>query len=125
MHRAALLSVIALVVLVGALGPTASIAQDDAPSPPFWAVTGVAANDVLHLRDVPSAESRSLAGIPPNARGLKNHGCRRNQPSMDLWARMSKEQRQLALTRWCRVEYQGQQGWVAGRYLKNDNGAGK
>lgn len=89
--------------------------------PAYWAVTGVAANDALHLRDVPSADSRSLARIPPNAHGLKHLGCRRNQPALELWARMSAAQRRDALTQWCRVEYQGTEGWVAGRFLKPDN----
>ena len=85
----------------------------------------MSANDALQLRDVPSAESKSLARIPPNARGLINLGCRRNQPPMDQWVRMSKDQRELAQTQWCRVEYRGKQGWVAGRYLKKDDRAGK
>jgi len=93
----------------------AALAEETAS---FWAVTGVASGDVLHLRDVPSAESRSLANIPPNARGLKHLGCRRNQPALEVWMRMSAAQRQAAQTLWCRIEYQGKQGWVAGRYLR-------
>lgn len=88
--------------------------------PKFWAVAGVKANDVLHLRDVPSADSKSLARIPANARGLKHLGCRRNQPPMDIWVRMSEGAKREALTRWCRIEYRGQQGWVAGRFLTPD-----
>lgn len=124
MDRAALFVVPALAVALGSLLPVTSLAQFT-PSPPFWAVRGVSANDVLHLRDVPSAESKSLARIPPNARGLKNLGCRRNQLPMDQWVRMSKTQRELAQTQWCRVEYRGKQGWVAGRYLKKDERAGR
>jgi len=119
MDRAALQIVMALVGVVGAFAPAAAAAADP---PKFWAVRGVAANDVLHLRDVPSAESRSLARIPPNARGLKHIGCRRNQPPLEQWARMSKTQRAEAQTQWCRVEYHGKQGWVAGRYLRPDAG---
>jgi hypothetical protein len=89
-----------------------------APKPRFWEVTGVAADDVLQLRDMPSADSRSLARIPPHAHGLKDLGCRRNQPPLEQWMRMSQAQRQEAQTQWCRVEYRGRQGWVAGRYLK-------
>jgi hypothetical protein len=112
-------------IIVAAL--TFALAADASPAaaedpPEFWAVTGVAPSDVLHLRDVPSADSKSLAQIPPDARGLKHLGCRRNQPPMDLWARMNAAQRREALTQWCRVEYHGQQGWVAGRYLKRDGG---
>jgi len=119
MDRSAPLGVTASTVVLLALGSAAAMAADP---PKFWAVTGVAANDVLHLRDVPSAESRSLARIPPNARGLEHLGCRRNQPPLDQWARMSKMQRAEAQTQWCRVEYRGKQGWVAGRYLRQDAG---
>jgi hypothetical protein len=111
-----------LSLAMGAALPDASRAEDP---PHFWAVTGVASGDVLHLRDVPSADSKSLAQIPPSARGLKHLGCRRNQPPMELWARMSAAARRNALTQWCRVEYKGQQGWVAGRFLKRDDGPAK
>ena len=93
--------------------------------PKFWAVTGVGSSDVLHLRDVPSADSKSLARLPFNARGLKHLGCRRNQPPMEQWARMTEAKRREALTQWCRVEYHGQEGWVAGRYLKPDSSPAK
>jgi hypothetical protein len=96
-----------------------------APSPPFWAVTGVRSSDVLNLRDMPAAESKSLARIPANASGLKNLGCRNNVPSLEQWMRMSKAERDRGPTQWCRVEYRGKQGWVAGRYLKKDETAGR
>jgi hypothetical protein len=115
---------ILIAVATSTLAPAGAVAQDEL-SPRFWAVTGVSAGDVLHLRDVPSAESRSLAGIPANAHGLTNLGCRRNQLPLEQWMRMSKTQRELAQTRWCRVEYRGKQGWVAGRFLKNDESAAR
>lgn len=105
------------------LVPAGGASAEDPPQ--FWAVTGVSANDVLHLRDVPSADSKSLARIPPNAHGLKHLGCRRNQPPMELWMRMNATQRKEALTQWCRVEYHGMQGWVAGRFLTRDARNGK
>jgi hypothetical protein len=106
--------------LVAAMQAPIAAPAEDMPS--FWAVTGVSPDDVLHLRDVPSAESRSLADIPPNARGLKHLGCRRNQPALEQWMRMTEAQRQEAQTQWCRVEFRGKQGWVAGRFLKRDAG---
>jgi hypothetical protein len=113
-----------LIVLASAIllaGPMAGpIRGEEAAT--FWSVTGVAAGDVLHLRDVPSAESRSLANIPPNAHGLKHLGCRRNQPALEVWMRMDQAQREAAQTLWCRVEYKGKQGWVAGRFLRVDPG---
>ena len=122
MCRATLVVIVAWVLAIGGLAEAASGAEDP---PEFWAVTGVSPSDVLHLRDVPSADSKSLAQIPPNARGLKHLGCRRNQPSLDLWVRMSEAARRDAQTQWCRVEYQGREGWVAGRYLKKDGAPGK
>lgn len=96
-------------------------AADEEP-PAFWAVTGVGSDDVLYMRDVPSADSRSLARIPYDAHGLKHLGCRRNQLSLQQFMKMSADERRDAQTLWCRVEYRGQQGWVAGRFLKPDGG---
>jgi hypothetical protein len=122
MERAARFVSVALGTWAAVLGAIASSAEEDvAVATGYWAVTGVAANDVLHLRDVPSADSKSLARIPPNAHRLKHLGCRRNQPPLEAWARMNETQRREALTQWCRVEYHGVQGWVAGRYLKKDD----
>jgi predicted Fe-S protein YdhL (DUF1289 family) len=112
--------IIAACLLVG--GAWASFAEEPAK---YWSVIGVRSDDMLHLRDVPSADSKSLARIPANARGLKHLGCRRNQPPMDQWARMSEKARREAMTQWCRVEYHGQQGWVAARFLKPDTGPRK
>lgn len=117
-------SILGLGLLLGVLLPAQGRAQYSL-DPPFWAVTGVRSDDVLHLRDVPSAESKSLADIPPNAHGLKNLGCRRDQPSLYDWMRMSKAQREVPPTQWCRVDYQGKQGWVAARYLRKDERTGR
>jgi hypothetical protein len=125
MTRTASLGAAALFILAG-LGVAAG-AEERPQSleqfnemPAFWAVTGVRSDDVLHLRDVPSADSKSLAGIPFNAKGLKHLGCRRNEMPFEDWIKLNKEARKAALMQWCRVEYKGQQGWVAGRFLKPD-----
>jgi hypothetical protein len=126
MTRTAPLVAAALVILAG-LGEPAG-AQEPPQTldsfnemPAFWAVTGVRSDDVLHLRDVPSADSKSLAGIPFNAKGLKHLGCRRNEMPFEDWVKLNKEARKSALMQWCRVDYKGQQGWVAGRFLKPDD----
>jgi hypothetical protein len=99
-------------------------AEPAADGPPvYFAVTGVRSDDVLHLRDVPSADSKSLAGIPPYARDLRKIGCMRVQLSMDRYMYMSKEERRHAQAPWCRVEYKGVQGWVAARYVKEQGTA--
>jgi hypothetical protein len=87
-----------------------------------WSVTGVGPRDVLNMRDVPSADSRILGSIPRDAHGLKGLGCLRAEPPLDVWMRMSKEQRRDAKLLWCRVEYRGKRGWVAGRFLKKEEG---
>ena len=124
MTRAAFLAA-ALATCAGVVIPSPSLAQQYAPSPPYWAVTGVRSNDVLHLRDMPAAESKSLAGIPAGAHGLKNLGCRNNLPSLEEWMRMSKAERDRGPTQWCRVEYQGKQGWVAGALPEERRASGQ
>ena len=97
--------------------PTPAPAAD---GPDFWAVTGVRADDALNLREAPDGDSRAIARIPPNTRGLKNLGCR-STVTFEQWMRMTQAQRDYAASRrWCRVEFKGQQGWVAGRFLRED-----
>jgi hypothetical protein len=97
-------------------------AQTAADGPQFWAVTGVASWDALNLRVAPNADSRRIARIPHNARGLKNLGCP-NHVTFEQWKRMTETQKdRAARSRWCEVEYNGKRGWVAGRFLKEDSG---
>lgn len=104
-----------------AVPPAAEEAMPVSDGPPvLLAVTGVRSDDVLHLRNDPSADSKSVADIPPNGRGLKKIGCMRVQLSMDRYMYMSKEERRDAQLPWCRVEYKGLQGWVAARYVKEE-----
>lgn len=108
--------VLATVAWAG-LSPALAAADDP---PKFWAVTGVQPDDVLNLRDVPHGDSKKLAGIPPDARGLKHLGCITPEPSLDRWMVMTESERANAKLQWCRVEYRGTQGWVAARFLKPD-----
>ena len=59
-------------------------------------VTGVAANDVLNIRERPSASSAIRGFIPPNACYIEVLGRSGN---------------------WYRISYRGTVGWVNGRYL--------
>ncbi len=105
-----------------ALGVHGASADDP---PAYWAVTGVAANDVLNLRDIPHGDSKKLAGIPPGARGLKHLGCITPEPSLDRWMIMTESEKKNAKLQWCRVDYRGTEGWVAARFLKPDMGASR
>jgi len=118
-HPAHLFCILALL----AAAPALVHAQADGPD--FWAVTGVRPDDALNLRVAPDADSRAIARIPHNARGLKNFGCP-NEVTFEQWKRMTQAQRDWAArSRWCQIEYRGQRGWVAGRFLKEDGGGGR
>lgn len=110
-----------LVTVVLVLAATVRVAYSEGGQK-FWSVTGVQADDVLHLRDLPSADSKSLAGIPANANGLEHLGCLRRQLPIDDYMNMSEIERKYARTLWCRVRFKSIEGWVAGRYLKDKNG---
>jgi uncharacterized protein YgiM (DUF1202 family) len=111
-----------IVGLLALLAATPAGAQRAVDGPQFWAVTGVASWDSLNLRVAPNADSRRVARIPHNARGLKNFGCP-NYVTFEQWKRMTQAQKDRAQrSRWCEVEYNGKRGWVASRFLREDNG---
>ena len=83
--------------------PAADFADGLQGGPDAWVVSGVAANDVLNLRRMPSARSPVVAGRP-NGAVLRNAGCR-----------------MVAEQRWCQVETTDvpvARGWVNGQFLK-------
>ena len=88
--------------------------------PPFWAVTGVAANDTLNMREAPNSNSPIVARLAPNARGLMALGCMQLSKDFNAWLKMTQEERDSAKREWCKVWFKGVKGWVAGRYLKPD-----
>ncbi|MXU63931.1 MliC family protein [Oceanomicrobium pacificus] len=89
----------------------------EASGPDYFQVTGVASDDVLNLRDGPSAASAKIGTIPHDADGLANLGCEGGM-SYAEWEKASAEEREKAAkTRWCKVSYKGQEGYVAGWFL--------
>lgn len=97
-----------------------TVVHADADGPDYWAVKGVDTNDVLNLRAKPSPSARKIGAIPHNATGLKNLGCR-GGATFAQWSTMTPAERQRAKkSRWCKVEFDGTQGWVAGRFLKEN-----
>lgn len=104
------------IILLAGLSAAAAVAA--ASGPDAWDVTGVRADDVLNMHAEPNARSRTIAGIAPDAKGLKNLGCT-GLPTFEQWSRMSEAERvRSSRARWCKVGYQGKTGWVAGRFLK-------
>lgn len=103
-------------------GISASPALAEADGPDYWRVAGVQKNDVLNLRSAPNARARIVARLSPDARSLRNLGCRGGLTFAE-WQRSKPTQRQArSQQRWCNVDYQGRRGWVAGRFLREDTG---
>lgn len=83
--------------------PAADFADGLQGGPDAWVVTGVAADDVLNLRRMPSARAPVVA-TRSNGAVLRNAGCR-----------------MVAEQRWCQVETTDApvaRGWVNGQFLK-------
>jgi hypothetical protein len=106
-----------LCALVMSLGAGTLSAEADGPD--FYAVRGVAKGDTLHIRAEPDPHARQVGEIPPDGACIRNLGCRGGLTYEDFTTLSPKEkaQRSRENPRWCRVEYQGITGWVAGRYL--------
>ena len=87
--------------------------------PDYYAVRGVAAGDVLHIRAEPNPQARPVGQIPPQGTCIRNLGCRGGLTFAEYstLSPAEQEQRTRAHPRWGQVEYQGVTGWVAGRYL--------
>jgi uncharacterized protein len=118
LHIFWLVPVLLLFMLKPAMLPPA---YAEADGPDFYAVAGVSVNDVLNIRSGPDAGARKIGSIPYDGRGLRNLGCE-GDPSFAEWQRMNAAERKAAARqRWCRIEYQGIRGWVAGWYLTEDS----
>jgi len=98
-------------------GTQSALATADGPD--FYSVTGVANGDVPNIREEPSPHAKKLGEIPPDGTCVRNLGCKGGltmQEFTDL-SRKQKAERLRENPRWCKVEYQGVEGWVAGRFL--------
>jgi hypothetical protein len=105
----------AAVALLLSLGPAWATAE----GPDFFRVTGVPGDDVLNIRAEPNARADKIGEIPPDGICVRNLGCQGGltfQEFTDL-SEAQKAERLKENPRWCKVEYQGVQGWVAGRFL--------
>lgn len=95
-----------------------AVPQEDG-GPDNYVVKGVAKADMLNLRAAPSASSAILGRIPPDATCLRNLGCQGGLTFQEFstLSDAEKKKRLAANPRWCKVEYKGKTGWVAGRFL--------
>jgi hypothetical protein len=106
-----------LIVTILAWWPAAVLAEADGPD--YYRVVDVAADDVLNIRAEPSPAAEKLGEIPPGADCVRNLGCQGGLTFEEFTtlSDAAKAERLRRNPRWCRVEYQGVTGWVAGRYL--------
>ena len=91
----------------------------DADGPDYYRATGVPRGDVLNIRAAPEPHAAKMGEIPPNGACIRNLGCRGGLTFQE-YSTLSKSEQARRLKqnpRWCRVDYQGLTGWVAGRYL--------
>lgn len=96
-----------------------ALARAEAGGPDFFVVTGVAADDVLNIRAAPDPHADKLGEIPPDGTCVRNLGCRGGLTFQEFTelSPAQRERRERENPRWCKVEYRGITGWVAGRYL--------
>lgn len=111
--------VVAAAMALGQSGHAAA----EADGPDFYRVVGVAPDSVLNIRVEPSVSSRKIGAIPAGADGIRNLGCRGGL-SFDQWTTASPATREAARrSRWCRIAFDGIEGWVAGWFLAEGSAA--
>jgi hypothetical protein len=92
----------------------------EADGPDFWRVYGVEKSDVLDMYHYADFKAPKTGKIPHDAQCIQNMGCKGGLTYSEFTALPEAEKRQILKQRprWCRVNYQGVTGWVAGRYLQ-------
>jgi hypothetical protein len=109
-----------LAILIGwTLLIGASVARAEADGPDFWAVTDVKDDDALNIREKADPHSKKIGAIPPHETCIKNLGCIGGLTFEESTTLSDEEKKHIERERprWCKVDYQGTVGWVAGRYL--------
>ncbi len=100
----------ATVLLAMTCGPCAA-------AEPRWFDLTAEVTHRLVLRAEPAGSGRRIGEIPAGSRGLENKGCR--GASDVAWEHLKDEIRAaMAKERWCRIRFQGVEGWVSARFLQ-------
>ncbi len=106
---------ISLSIAFSVISAGAAFATADGPD--FFDVRGVSPNDVLFLRERPTASAAKVGRVPHNGKMLRNEGCAavrdgRILPDSDVNPGPF----------WCRVRYGPVEGWANARYLVEASG---
>jgi hypothetical protein len=106
---------IGFLAAIAACGPALATAD----GPDFYRVQGVSPGDALNLRAEPSVRAPRIAAISSDGQCLRNLGCRGGLTFQEFstLSEVERKRRAEANPRWCKVEFEGKVGWVAGRYL--------
>ncbi len=95
----------------------ASEIRATADGPDHYRVIGVSPGSYLNLRAGAGTGYPKIGEIPADADGLANLGCVGGL-SFAEWQKASATEREAARReRWCRVRFDGLEGWVAGIFL--------
>lgn len=108
------------VAILGLLLAAAFFSADllaEADGPDHFQVVKVAEGAVLNLRAEPKATARKVGEIPPHASCLRNLGCQGGLSYQEFSTLDPAQRAEREHPRWCKVEYRGMTGWVAGRFL--------
>lgn len=116
---------VASVATVLALVQAAQVFAADAPpktpafvEAPYYALTSEVTRKLI-LRSEPASSGKRIGELPAGARGIEGKGCR--GPSDAGWDHLSPDLRSaMSKERWCRVRWQGLDGWVSARFLRPD-----
>lgn len=103
--------------LILALNPGVSSA--DADGPDFFKVRNVAQNDTLNVRAEPNPRAAKVGEIPHDGTCIRNIECQGGLNLLEIMdlSPAARQKRERENPRWCKVEYRGVTGWVAGRHL--------
>jgi hypothetical protein len=97
------------------ISPGTALATADGPD--FFDVREVSANDVLFLRERPTASAPKVGQVPHNGKMLRNKGCAAVRDGKIL-----PDSDTNPGPFWCRVRYGPVEGWANARYLIEASG---
>ncbi len=87
--------------------------------PDCFKVTGVAPGDTLNIHTEPHVKSKVIGEIARETDNIKNLGCKGGLTFNEYSTLSKAEQEQIKKERprWCKIAFDGVEGWVYGRYL--------